>query len=141
MTLPPVDRPSCSTSLRSCPISTIAARVELTFPLSWQNLRTVVAVLDEACAALPTASALLTQGLDAQLIELVDVCRTRAEVQKRVIEREMEVWQIIEEQRRNELTAQTPTAAQGPEVHPPREIDMGEPKRLQRGSVGSDRGG
>jgi indoleamine 2,3-dioxygenase len=96
--------------------------------------------LDEACTALPTTSILLTQGLDQQLVELVEACRARAIVQKRVIEREMEVWQIIEEQKRTEIAAQSPGASKGTS-HISSEMNMGEAKRLQRGSVGSDRGG
>jgi indoleamine 2,3-dioxygenase len=60
-------------------------------------------------------------------------------VQKRVLEREMEVWQIVEDQKRTELFAQKERGGAVDSVVG--EIDMGEAKRLQRGSVGSDRGG
>jgi hypothetical protein len=72
----------------------------------FQNLSTVVSVLDEACGVLPAAPALIAQGLNAQLVELVEGCRAHSAVQKRVLEREMEVWQLVEEQKRSELFAQ-----------------------------------
>jgi indoleamine 2,3-dioxygenase len=105
----------------------------------FQNLSTVVSVLDEACGVLPAAPALIAQGLNAQLVELVEGCRAHSAVQKRVLEREMEVWQLVEEQKRSELFAQN--KATGPINSVIEEIDMGEAKGLQRGSVGSDRGG
>jgi indoleamine 2,3-dioxygenase len=61
-------------------------------------------------------------------------------VQKRVLEREMEVWQIVEEQKRTELFAQKKGGGAVDEAAVG-EVDMGEAKGLQRGSVGSDRGG
>jgi indoleamine 2,3-dioxygenase len=88
---------------------------------------------------LPAASALLAQGLNAQLVELVEGCRARSAVQKRVLEREMEVWQIVEEQKRSEIFAQK--KATGAVDSVAGGIEMGEAKGLQRGSVGSDRGG
>jgi len=110
-----------------------------------QNLSTVVAVLDEACNVLPAAPALLSQGLDAQLVELVEGCRARSAIQKRVLEREMEVWQIVEEQKRTELFAQRKKGGLREsavrEMEMEMDVDMGEAKGLQRGSVGSDRGG
>lgn len=66
-------------------------------------------------------------------------------MQKRVIEREMEVWQIVEEQKRAELFIQSArgNGGDGESSSAPlrEELDMGEAKGLQRGSVGSDRGG
>ena len=64
-------------------------------------------------------------------------------MQKRIIEREMEVWQIIEEQKYTELVARKVGlgANTGAGHMSPGDVDMGEVKRLQRGSVGSDRGG
>jgi indoleamine 2,3-dioxygenase len=66
-------------------------------------------------------------------------------MQKRVIEREMEVWQIVEEQKQAELFAQGARGDDGDgesvAASLREEIDMGEAKGLQRGSVGSDRGG
>ena len=102
----------------------------------------MVAVLDEACNVLPAAPVLLSQGLNAQLVELVEGCRARSAIQKRVLEREMEVWQIVEEQKRTELFAQK--KKKGGLVESAvgeMDVDMGEVKGLQRGSVGSDRGG
>jgi len=52
----------------------------------------------------------------------------------------MEVWKIIEEQKRTELFAQKERGG-GVIKSVVGEIDIGEAKRLQRGSVGSDRGG
>ncbi|KAF8581757.1 hypothetical protein K439DRAFT_1635926 [Ramaria rubella] len=114
-----------------------------------QNLRTVVMVLDEACAALPSASSLLAQRIDPELVNRVEACRERSAVQKRVLEREMEVWQIIEEQKCTELAAQggkfsvaaTGAASADSDHVLAEDADLGEAKRLQRGSVGSDRGG
>jgi indoleamine 2,3-dioxygenase len=83
--------------------------------------------------------ALLSQGLNAQLVELVEGCRARSTIQKRVLEREMEVWQIVEEQKRTELFGQKGKGGSvGSTVG---EVDMGEAKGLQRGSVASDRCG
>jgi indoleamine 2,3-dioxygenase len=117
----------------------------------------VVTVLDEACAALPTAHTLHAEGIDPKLVESVEACRERSTVQKRVLEREMEVWQIIEEQKRTELAAHGggvsglgvgemnanvgSGAGAGHVTGASGDVDMGEAKRLQRGSVGSDRGG
>ena len=103
----------------------------------------MVAVLDEACNILPAAPVLLSQGLNAQLVELVEGCRARSAIQKRVLEREMEVWQIVEEQKRTELFAQQKKKKGGlvESAVGEMDVDMGEAKGLQRGSVGSDRGG
>ena len=109
-------------------------------------------MLDEACAALPSASTLRSEGiLDPKLVERVEACRERATVQKRILEREMEVWQIVEEQKRTELLATQGSGLSergsvgaihhGEVASVSRDVDMGEAKRLQRGSVGSDRGG
>lgn len=102
----------------------------------------MVAVLDEACRALPSAASLLSRGLDPIIAERVDACRHRSVVQKRVLEREMEVWQIIEDQRSTEVVAMdgSKPSAFGSKVSRAT-ISLGEEKRLQRGSVGSDRGG
>ena len=102
-------------------------------------------MLDEACAALPAAQSLLTRGIDSMLVERVEACRERSAVQKRILEREMEIWKIIEEQKCTELLARemrlsTKRGAGAGHVSPG-DVDMGEAKRLQRGSVGSDRGG
>ena len=101
----------------------------------------MVAVLDEACNILPAAPVLLSKGLNAQLVELVEGCRARSAIQKRVLEREMEVWQIVEEQKRTELFAQQKKGGLVESAVGEMDVDMGEAKGLQRGSVGSDRGG
>lgn len=103
----------------------------------------MVTVLDEACAALPDAPTLRAKGITPELVERVEACRERSTVQKRILEREMEVWQIIEEQKRTELAAEGMGLDANKDVDriTPGEVDMGEAKRLQRGSVGSDRGG
>lgn len=106
-------------------------------------------MLEEACNALPHSRVLLSQGMDEKLVQNVEECRQRSEIQKRVLDREMEVWQIVDEQKKTEnlraggdsglgfYKRRKPEDAQFPST----EIDMGEEKRLQRGSVGSDRGG
>lgn len=76
------------------------------------------------------------------LVEQVEACRERSVLQKRVVEREMEVWKIVEEQKSTEVMARGVRLSAKDAGHvPPGDIDMGEAKRLQRGSVGSDRGG
>lgn len=131
--------------------------------LHLQNLRTVVAVLDEACAALPPTQTLLqNKGIDEKLLKTVEECRQRSETQKRVLDREMEVWQIVDEQKMTEKSRKVQGHAATTNVDSndsgvvgfyskrrdnqksasvATEVDMGEEKPLQRGSVGSDRGG
>ena len=102
----------------------------------------MIADLDEACNVLPSAASLLSLGLDPVIAESVETCRHRSAVQKRVLEREMEVWQIVEEQRTTEVSAERRSQPSGVDSKHRREaVSLGEPKRLQRGSVGSDRGG
>lgn len=104
----------------------------------------MVTVLDEACNVLPSSIDILAQGLGEELAQKVEACRQRSTIQKRVLEREMEVWQIVDEQRKTEMVAPGKVAemlGEGNTLVNPVEVDMGEYKRLQRGSVGSDRGG
>ena len=96
------------------------------------NLLTVNTVLEEACLALPGTSALASSGLSESLIEAVDACRRRAEVQKRVLEAELAVWAIVDDQKRHE---QQRTSA--PSV-PHMDANLGEQKIMQRGWVGND---
>ncbi|GJJ10032.1 hypothetical protein Clacol_004258 [Clathrus columnatus] len=119
-----------------------------------QNLSIVVSVLDEACNALPSSQVLLSKGMDEEIVKSVEECRQRSEIQKRVLDREMEVWQIVDEQKKTESLRTSGTGDSKLGFYKRRssnskvmedtsfaEIDMGEKKRLQRGSVGSDRGG
>jgi indoleamine 2,3-dioxygenase len=94
------------------------------------NLSTVNMVLERACSALPGTSVLVSSGLSESLVEAVEACRRRTEVQKRVLEAEMAVWAIVDDQKQHEL-ARTSTGA-GPGM------DLGEQKIMQRGWVGND---
>ncbi|KDQ21352.1 hypothetical protein BOTBODRAFT_150132 [Botryobasidium botryosum FD-172 SS1] len=90
------------------------------------NLATVNTVLEESCKALSGTSALVSLGLSECLIEAVDACRKRAEVQKRVLEAEMEVWALVSDQKKHEAERVRVSA------------DLGEQKIMQRGWVGGD---
>lgn len=87
-------------------------------------MATVNAVLEESCGALPGTSALASLGLSESLIEAVEACRKRAEVQKRVLEAEMEVWALVSDQKKHEMERAS--------------ADLGEQKIMQRGWVGGD---
>ncbi|KAF7982205.1 hypothetical protein HWV62_29386 [Athelia sp. TMB] len=111
------------------------------------NLATVTNVLAEACAQLPsTESALHNAGLSEGLAEAVEKCRKRAEVQKRVLEAEMAVWEIVGDQKRHEaertaaagVSKEAEKTATGGEVPRAGKADLGEEKILQRGWVGND---
>lgn len=104
-------------------------------------------VLAEACAQLPsTESALHNAGLSEGLAEAVEKCRKRAEVQKRVLEAEMAVWEIVGDQKRHEaertaaagVSKEAEKSATGGEVPRAGKADLGEEKILQRGWVGND---
>jgi len=90
---------------------------------------TVNTVLEEACRALPEKSALLSAGLSESLIEAVDMCKRRTEMQKRVLEAEMAVWDIVGEQKMHERQRACVTTSN---------VDLGEQKIMQRGWVGND---
>jgi|ERR1700727_2297549 indoleamine 2,3-dioxygenase len=96
------------------------------------NLSTVNTVLEAACNALPRSSALASSGLSESLIEAVDACRRRAEVQKRALEVEMDVWNIVDDQKQHELERISARAV------PQMDADLGEQKIMQRGWVGND---
>lgn len=96
------------------------------------NLLTVNVVLEEACKALPGTSVLESSGLSESLIEAVDACRRRAEVQKRVLEAEMAVWAIVNDQQKHEQ--ERTSVKRTPYVN----ADLGEQKIMQRGWVGND---
>jgi len=96
------------------------------------NLSTVNTVLEEACNALPGTSVLASSGLSEPLIEAVDACRRRAEVQKRVLEAEMAVWAIVNDQQKHE--EERTSNKRTPYVN----ADLGEQKIMQRGWVGND---
>lgn len=113
------------------------------------NLATVTTVLSEACAQLPsTSSALVNAGLSEDLADAVEKCRKRAEVQARVLEAEMAVWEIVGDQKRHEAERvaagavkeddKTNTPASGGEATRSSKADLGEEKILQRGWVGND---
>jgi indoleamine 2,3-dioxygenase len=93
------------------------------------NLSTVNNVLAEACSALPENSALASAGLSEAYIKAVDACRRRAEVQKRVLEAEMAVWDVVRDQKQHEMAR----VRAGASVN-----DLGEQKIMQRGWVGND---
>lgn len=93
---------------------------------------TVNKVLEEACVALPGTDGLVSSGLSESLIQAVDACKKRAEVQKRVLEAEMDVWSIVSDQKKHELER---TSVQS---GPHKDADLGEEKILQRGWVGND---
>jgi len=44
----------------------------------------------------------MAQGVESELAQQVEACRQRSVIQKRMLEREMEVWQIVDEQNRAE---------------------------------------
>jgi indoleamine 2,3-dioxygenase len=93
------------------------------------NLLTVNTVLEEACSTLPECSVLSSSGLSQSLVKAVEACKKRAEVQKRVLEAEMAVWDIVSDQKKHELErARVATGS----------TDMGEQKIMQRGWVGND---
>ena len=96
------------------------------------NLSTVNTVLEEACNALPGTSALASLGLSGSLIEAVDACRRRAEVQKRILEAELAVWAIVDDQKRHEQQRTSPPSV------PRMDANLGEQKIMQRGWVGND---
>lgn len=96
------------------------------------NLSTVNTVLGEACNALPCSAVLASSGLSESLINAVDSCKKRAEVQKRVLEAEMAVWAIVNDQKKHEMErVRTGPIALG-------NADLGEQKIMQRGWVGND---
>jgi indoleamine 2,3-dioxygenase len=95
------------------------------------NLSTVNTVLEEACKALPGNSALTSAGLSECLINAVDACRKRAEVQRRVLDAEMAVWDIVSDQKKHEMERVGVSRAANSE-------DLGEQKIMQRGWVGND---
>ena len=93
---------------------------------------TVNKVLEEACVALPGTDTLASRGLSESLIQAVDSCKRRAEVQRRVLEAEMDVWSIVSDQKKHEF--ERTSAKNGPY----KDADLGEEKILQRGWVGND---
>ena len=95
------------------------------------NLSTVNMVLEQACSALPGTSVLISSGLSESLVEAVDACRRRTEVQKRVLEAEMAVWAIVDDQKQHEL-------ARTSSIGTVQGMDLGEQKIMQRGWVGND---
>lgn len=149
MVLPPVCplrafRVSSSTNRRIFPIAG-GSPILRYLP---SNLSTVTTVLAEACALLPsTSSALSSAGLSEGLVDAVEKCKKRADVQRRVLEAEMAVWDIVGDQKRFEAerVAQNPEAPTAEAqvvasdgVAPPKKADLGEEKILQRGWVGND---
>jgi len=94
------------------------------------NLLTVTAVLEEACNMLPGVSSLA--GLSERMIEAVNACKKRAEVQKRALEAEMAVWAIVDDQKQHELERAVVKVASHTDA------DLGEQKIMQRGWVGND---
>jgi indoleamine 2,3-dioxygenase len=71
----------------------------------------------------------LLTGLSESLVKAVEACKKGAEVQKRVLEAEMAVWDIVGDQKKHEL--ERTRVATG-------SVGLGEQKIMQRGWVGND---